>query len=95
MMIIISWILTIANTVILLGGIVRLIKVYWNGKSSIKDTRKEFIHLIFIMIIIGMVPGLPSLSVHTGEAIMKPLTAIVDYATENVTDSVNQSTKGQ
>lgn len=91
---IISGLLTTANFVIMGIGLWKLIKIYWQDGSKIKHTRKEFIHMIFIMIIIGMIPSLPGFCVHTADVVMKPLTAIVDYVTGQASDAVTHSMKG-
>ncbi|WP_028778865.1 hypothetical protein [Shimazuella kribbensis] len=87
-------IFTLANSVLIIIGAWRMIRVFWKKESSIKDTKKEFFHLIFILIVFGMIPGLPAFAMHTGEALMKPLTAIVDFITAQVTGAVNESVKG-
>ena len=87
-------ILTFANVALIIIGAWRMIGVYFKKDSSIKDTKKEFFHLIFILIIFGMIPGLPEFAQHTGEALMKPLTAIVDFVTGQVSNAVTESVKG-
>lgn len=86
---VIDGVLSVVIIAIIIGGFWRLIKTYFKG-SSLKETRNEYIHLIVIIIMVGTVPSLPVFGLNTGEAIMKPATAIVEFFTDSVTEEVGK-----